>query len=210
MRSKVSRLTLAALAVALVALAQTATASAATLTLGTGCVLSSADVPFAAAGLAPNTFYTVTANGLTVGSGTTTAAGVAGGTFHSPSASKEEATTIAVSDGTTTATASVQLTPHDALVNPLSGKPNRRVKIHLYGWFGRTVYIHFIAPHKKGASRTVKLSKTHGPCGHAIVKLRHWYSTASPTRGTWHIVFDTKKSYKKNRAGAITYVSTIS
>lgn len=216
MRRKAMRVAAPVMAYVMLA-ASAGTAQAATLTLPGACGLASDSrlgpqrIPFRVDGLRPSSPFTVTANGKPVGDGTTDAAGAAVGTFSAPFLDDaDKAYSIVVSDGIASATAGITLTTHSVSVKPGSGKPNRRVKIRLFGWLGKTVYMHFIPPHKKKASRTVRLAKTAGPCGHGTKRLPHFYATARPKAGVWMIVFDTARKYKKGAPLAIRFKSTIS
>jgi len=119
---------------------------------------------------------------------------------------------VTVSDGTTSASTSFAIERFDASIMPRSGRPDRRVRVSLFGWGPATMYLHYVAPHHHRALRTVRLGRTRGTaggqCGHVVVRLRHLYPFRART-GTWRLQFDTHRAYRSHSVPRIVYNSRI-
>jgi hypothetical protein len=179
-----------------------------------GCVYAStADtaqtIPFNLAGMAAGAHYAVNLDGKQVANGTADASGAASGEFDAPVLSHaEKRATVTVSDGTTTDQQTIQLTDFDATISPSTGSTRRRVKVSLFGWVGNIVYLHYIAPHSKKPTRTVRIAKTTGTCGHATAHVRHLFP-AGARKGKWRLIFDTARKYSAKTKLRIEYDTTI-
>ena len=167
-----------------------------------GCVYGSSSdttqsIPFNLAGAAPNARYVVSLDGKQVATGTAAANGAASGKFDAPKIHHaERSATISVTDGHTTASQKIDLTDFDAAVAPTTGSTRRAVRISLWGWVGKTVYLHYLAPHSHKASSTVRVAKTSGTCGHATGRLKHLFP-AGAQKGGWKLIFDTTRKLSK-------------
>ena len=170
-----------------------------------GCIYGSTasvsqTIPYNVVGMAANAGYTVSLDGSQVATGTADASGVASGTFAAPDIHHAERTaTVAVTDGLTTATQTIDLTDFDAGVTPVGGSARRAVRISLWGWVDKTVFLHYVAPGSHKAARTVRVAKTAGTCGHATARITHLFP-AGTKKGHWKLVFDTSR--KLSRASA--------
>src|SRR5581483_5405343 len=130
-----------------------------------GCVYaSSADttqtIPYNLAGMAAGAHYVVNLNGTQVATGTADASGAASGDFDAPVLTHaERQATVSVNDGQTTAQQTIQLTDFDAAITPSTGSTRRRVKVSLFGWVSHTVFLHYIPPHSRKPTRTIRVAK---------------------------------------------------
>jgi hypothetical protein len=195
-------------------LVPTAANAAVQIAVPQGCVYgSSADtpqtIPYNLAGMAPGAHYSVTLDGQAVATGTADAAGAASGEFPAPTLRHaEKQATVAVNDGTATAQQTIDLTDFDAAITPSTGATRRRVKIALFGWVGKTVFLHYLPPHSKKATRTVRIAKTTGTCGHATARLSHLFPRGA-RKGKWRLIFDTSRTYRSSTKLKIEYDTTI-
>jgi hypothetical protein len=184
------------------------------LAVPTGCVYSStADtaqtVPYNLAGMAVGAHYVVSLDGQAVANGTADSGGRASGDFPAPvlhQATKRS--TVSVTDGTTTDQQTIDLTDFDAAITPSTGSARRAVKIALFGWVGRTVFLHYLPPGAKKPSRTVRITRTSGRCGHGTARLAHLFPTGAK-RGAWRLVFDTTRKYHASTKLRIEYDTTL-
>jgi hypothetical protein len=180
----------------------------------TGCVYSStADtaqtVPYNLAGMAAGAHYVVSLDGQQVATGTADAGGLASGDFPSPilrHATKQA--TVSVTDGLTTDQQTIDLTDFDAAITPSTGSARRAVKVALYGWVGKTVFLHYLPPGAKKPSQTIRIKRTSGRCGHGTARIPHLFPTGAK-RGAWRLVFDTTRTYHANTKLRIEYDTTI-
>jgi hypothetical protein len=179
-----------------------------------GCVYaSSADItqtiPFNLAGMAAGAHYAVNLNGSQVANGTADATGAASGEFDAPVVTHAEKTaTVSVSDGQTTDQKTIQLTDFDAAITPSTGSTRRRVKVSLFGWVGNTVFLHYIPPHSRKPTRTIRVARTTGACGHATTHIRHLFP-AGARKGKWRLIFDTRRRYSSKTRLRIEYRTSI-
>ncbi len=82
--------------------------------------------------------------------------------------------------------------------------------IHLNGWGrGQTVYLHFVPPRSRRAVRTVRVGRTAGGCGHATLRLAHFWPFVPRKAGAWRLQFDVKRAYDPANRLAVTYQSLI-
>jgi hypothetical protein len=109
---------------------------------------------------------------------------------------------LTASDGSSTARSVLRVTRFDVGIAPASGKPRRRVRLALYGWFGKTVWVHYVGPHAHHASRTVRVGRTRGACGELHTHLNHLYPFR-PRAGVWRLQFDTEHAYRAHRTPSI-------
>jgi hypothetical protein len=167
-----------------------------------GCIYASSSstsqtIPFNVSGMAAGAHYVVALDGTVVTSGTANATGDASGTFASPSVHHaERQAVVSVSDGTATASKTIDLTDFDAGVTPAGGSTRRAVHVSLWGWVGKTVFLHYLAPRSKKAARTVRIARTTGTCGHAQARIPHLFP-AGTKKGNWKLVFDSKRRLGK-------------
>jgi hypothetical protein len=202
------------IAAAIVLLAPAAARAAVKLAVPTGCVYASTTdtqqtIPYNLAGLVPGAHFTVSLDGKAVANGTAPANGQASGNFPAPVVTHaERQATVSVTDGQTTDQQTIDLTDFDAVITPSTGSTRRRVKVRLFGWVGKTVFLHYLPPHAKKPSRTVRIAKTRGRCGHATAHLKHLFP-ANARRGKWRLIFDTSRAYRTNTKLRIRYDTTI-
>ena len=204
-----------ALCASLTVLALPAAAHAAVkIAVPQGCVYaSSADttqtIPYNLAGMAAGAHYAVNLDGRQVASGTADASGAASGEFDAPVLRHaERKATVSVSDGQTTDQQTIQLTDFDAAITPSTGSTRRRVKVALFGWVGNTVFLHYIPPHSRKPSQTIRIAKTTGTCGRATARIRHLFP-AGARKGNWKLIFDTRRRYSSKTKLRIEYDTTI-
>jgi hypothetical protein len=184
------------------------------LAVPTGCVYSSTaqtaqTVPYNLAGMTAGTHYVVSLDGKAVANGTADSGGRASGDFPSPvlrHATKQA--TVSVTDGTSTAKQTIDLTDFDAAITPSTGAARRAVRIALFGWVGKTVFLHYLPPGAKKPSQTVRIARTTGRCGHGRTRLTHLFP-AGAKRGGWRLVFDTTRIYHASTKLRIEYDTTI-
>jgi hypothetical protein len=176
----------------------------------TGCVYGSSPgtpqtIPYDLTGLAPGAPFTVSLGGKVRDSGTAKVDGTASGEFAAPDIHHGVRTeTATVQSNGATASQRIDLTDFDAAITPSGGASTRAVRIALYGWVGKTVFLHYLAPHSKTPYRTIRITKTGGKCGHARARLAHLFPTAiSP--GSWRLIFDTSRKYHSNTKLRIEY-----
>jgi hypothetical protein len=176
----------------------------------TGCVYGSSPgtpqtIPYDLSGLTPGASYTVSLGGKPRAAGTAKADGTASGEFTAPLIHHAVRTeTATVQSNGATASQKIDLTDFDAAITPSSGPESRAVKIALYGWVGKTVFLHYLAPHSKTAFSTVRVAKTGGKCGHARARLTHLFPAGSAA-GPWRLIFDTSRKYHSNTKLRIEY-----
>jgi hypothetical protein len=204
-----------ALIAGVVALAAPAAAHAAVkIAVPQGCVYaSSADtaqtVPYNLAGMAAGAHYTVKLDGTSVATGVADATGVASGEFPAPVLHHiDRQSTVSVTDGVSTDQQTIDLTDFDATITPSTGAVRRRVKISLFGWVGKTVFLHYLPPHSKKPSQTIRVTRTSGRCGHGTARLPHLFPTGAK-RGAWRLIFDTSRRYHSTAKLRIEYDTTI-
>jgi hypothetical protein len=197
------------------ALAAPAAANAAVkIAVPTGCVYASTadtaqSVPYNLAGMTAGAHYVVSLDGKAVANGTADAGGRASGDFPAPilhHTAKQAA--VSVTDGTTTDTQTIDLTDFDAAITPSTGSARRAIRIALFGWVGKTVFLHYLPPGAKKPSRTVRVARTTGRCGHGRARLAHLFPTAAK-RGAWRLVFDTTRAYHASTRLRIEYDTSI-
>jgi hypothetical protein len=168
-----------------------------------GCIYGSSSttsqtIPFNVAGMAANSPYQVSLDGNTVATGTANASGQAAGSFASPKMRhSEREAVVSVTDGLTTDTKIIDLTDFDAAVTPVTGSAHRAVRVSMWGWVGKTVFLHYIAPGAKKPARTVRLAKTGGMCGHAQARIPHLFPRGAKA-GTWKLVFDSSRRLRRS------------
>jgi hypothetical protein len=168
----------------------------------TGCLYGSSSntsqtIPFNVAGMAANAPYQVSLDGNAVATGTANASGQASGTFASPKLHhSERQAVVSVTDGLTTDTKIIDLTDFDAGVTPVSGSSRRAIRVNLWGWVGKTVFLHYIAPGSTKAARTIRVARTGGICGHAQRRIAHLFPRGTKA-GTWRLVFDSRRRLSK-------------
>jgi hypothetical protein len=204
-----------ALVTGVAALAAPAAAHAAVkLAVPTGCVYaSSADtaqtIPYNLAGMAAGAHYTVSLDGQSVATGAADTTGSASGEFPAPVLGHtEKQATVSVSDGTTTDQQTIDLTNFDATITPATGSARRPVKVSLFGWVGKTVFLHYLPPHSTKPARTIRVRKTGGRCGRGTARIPHLFP-AGAKRGAWRLVFDTSRAYHSNAKLRIEYDTTL-
>jgi hypothetical protein len=204
-----------ALIAGVMALAAPAAAHAAVkIAVPKGCVYaSSADtaqtVPYNLAGMAAGAHYTVKLDGTAVATGVADATGLGSGEFPAPVLRHtDRQSTVSVTDGVSTDQQTIDLTDFDATITPSTGTVRRRVKISLFGWVGKTVFLHYIAPHATKPSRTVRVTRTGGRCGRGTARLAHLFP-AGAKRGAWRLIFDTSRRYHSTAKLRIEYDTTI-
>ena len=168
-----------------------------------GCIYGSSSsvsqtIPFNLAGMAANSPYQVSLDGTAVATGNADASGAASGTFASPKMHhSERQAVVSVTDGLTTDSKIIDLTDFDAAVTPVSGSSRRAVHVNLWGWAGRTVFLHYIAPGSTKAARTIRVAKTGGMCGHAQAHIAHLFPRGTKP-GTWRLVLDSKRRLSRS------------
>jgi hypothetical protein len=184
------------------------------LAVPTGCVYASSagskqTIPYNIAGLVAGAHFTVSLDGKAVANGTAPATGQASGEFPAPTLNHaEKQATVSVTDGQTTDQQTIELTDFDAAITPATGSTSRRVKVALFGWVGKTVFLHYLPPHATKPSRTVRITKTRGTCGRATAHLKHLFP-AGARRGKWRLIFDTSRAYHSKTKLRIEYDTTI-
>jgi hypothetical protein len=205
---------IALLAGATVLIVPAAAHAAVQLAVPKGCVYASSagtpqTVPYNIAGLTPGAPFTISLDGKAVANGTAPADGKATGEFKAPVLSHaEKQATVSVTDGHTTNQQTIDLTDFDAAITPSTGSTRRRVKVALFGWGGKTVFLHYLAPHSTKPARTVRVTRTSGRCGHATTHLKHLFP-AGARRGKWRLIFDTSRAYHSTTQLRIEYDTTI-
>jgi hypothetical protein len=168
-----------------------------------GCIYGSSSdtpqtIPYNLAGLAPSGHYVVTLDGKQVATGNADASGAASGEFPAPLIRHAERhAVVSVTDGQTSDSHTIDLTDFDAAVTPSTGSTRRAVRISLWGWVRKTVYLHWIPPHSRKAASTARITKTGGTCGHATARLPHLFP-AGAKKGRWKLIFDTSRKLSKS------------
>jgi hypothetical protein len=203
-----SRSTAIATALALLAAAPAA-ASAAQIQTDLDCYQDGVGtVAVSGNGFEPNQPYQVTLDGQplpTNGNDTTDAAGGISGSFPSPELAKGavHTYTLGIVQGANTPTTRFSVTQFNADFSPGSGNPKSlRVRFTVDG-FGLmspnpTVYLHYVRPSGK-LKRTIRLGKSHGPCGQIKRTSRRKLFPFHAERGKWRLQFDTHKRYRKGK-----------
>jgi hypothetical protein len=187
------------------------------------CYANGSDVSLVAAGFTPGAPPRITFDGQQLQGGPTAfdASGSLKGEFTPGMVNSDRpysTHTVVVSDGTISATARFPITiPSAAImpnvaVKPYEGSPfpalrqppvtsTRAYAFRLYGFGLQTpnvpVYVHYVDP--RGRLRgTQLLGAVGGPCGTlATSKLHMRPFGRPPTRGLWHLQFDTTRQYTR-------------
>jgi hypothetical protein len=201
-------MTVAALAVA--GLVAVPVAQAAKVTTDKRCYREHSSVIASLSGFAPSSPLTVKLDGATISSGQTStdASGSFRGQTETPGLAAhtlEHRSTLAISDPTTSASATFFVTRSTgAALSGRAGKAQRR-KVHFDVWgFAldgrrRQVYVHYVRPNGK-LGTTVRLGHTSGSCGVLHSALRAELPAAAEP-GRWVLVLDANRKLS-SRTGA--------
>jgi hypothetical protein len=197
----------ASIALALCAAAAPSAAQAATLAPNKSCYGGGDSVKLAGAGFTPGAPVTVAVNGSPfVAKATANPAGAFTYPLKTPylSTAKEVNETFTATDGANAANVGTAIVRRSIIfvsVKPANGNPRRIRRFRARGFtMGRSLYVHIIRHGKVGTKR---LGKLHGACKTLSVRRRLFRRSAHT--GTYRVVFDVARRYKKTRAQRVVF-----
>lgn len=167
-----------------------------------GCYLAARTVKISGSGLTPGAPYAVFLDGHALGPGTTASDGSFAGTLSSGRlhrGASHAIHTVTVDQGSARATAQFQTTDFNAYFSPTTGNPRTlRVRFSVFGFApGATdpvpLYLHYSSP--TGRTTTIRIGRTHGPCGTLSRTREHHLFPFSPSAGSWRLQFDASERY---------------
>jgi hypothetical protein len=173
-------------------------------------------VAVTASGLDAGQPFSIALDRKVVASGTTDAAGEAATTIDVPRLGRTEHTstrTLVLTEGANTATTTFGVARVFASFSPSTGNPGKlRVRFSGTGFAMQkarpSVYVHEVAPDGR-ARRTFALGHATGPCGTISSAKRVRLFPTPPGPGTWHLQFDTSKTYHRGRAAFLYYTLAV-
>jgi hypothetical protein len=209
----------ASTAVAL-ALALSGSAAAAQIKTDQTCYLTaskgSVAVSVSATGLDAGQPYTVALGAHRLAAGTTDLTGALTTTVDVPRLGARHDTqtdTLVVTEGANTETTTFGIARVNASFSPTVGSPGSlRVRFSGTGFAlvraKPSVYVHEVDP-RGTLVRTFALGRASGPCGTIVDRRRHRLFPQAPRAGTWHLQFDTSRTYHRARASFLYYALAV-
>lgn len=173
-------------------------------------------VAVSAIGLDPSQPYSVALDGVAVATGTTAATGGVATTIAVPRlahGANPVVRTLVLTEGADTATTTFGVARVTASFSPKTGSPRRlRVRFSGTGFAlqkaNPTVYVHEVRPGGH-VERTFSLGRATGPCGTIAHNAKRRLFPTTPRHGTWHLQFDTSRTYRRGRSAFVFYTLAV-
>jgi hypothetical protein len=183
-------------------------AAAARLTIPKPCYPEgSHELAFTGQGFEPGAAYTLRVDGAVVRSGTVGPGGevTGSGLRVPPAGGRLRAVRVTLSDGATSVSAVIRISPFDARLNFLGGL---QVRVFVHG-FGsqRAVFLHYVSP-AGIATRTIRLGETTGACGSLLSPPQPIFPFV-PGPGTWVLQVDGHSAYRRRPPAPVVRIEVL-